>query len=82
MRRRPGDAVSSRCDVCGKQPGFGKRVARAGLRAQVRHVKGRSTRRFNPNIQPVRAVKDGTPVRMKVCTSCIKKGKVERRVSV
>ncbi|MEW2575299.1 50S ribosomal protein L28 [Streptomyces syringium] len=73
--------MASRCDVCGKQPGFGKRVARAGLRAQVRHVKGRSNRRFNPNIQPVRAVKDGTPVRMKVCTSCIKRGKVERRVS-
>ncbi|GGR86715.1 50S ribosomal protein L28-1 [Streptomyces aureoverticillatus] len=73
--------MSSRCDVCGKQPSFGKRVARSGSRAQSRHVRGRSSRRFNPNIQPVRAVKDGTPVRMKVCTSCIKKDKVERRVS-
>ncbi|OII65158.1 50S ribosomal protein L28 [Streptomyces sp. CC53] len=73
--------MSSRCDVCDKQPSFGKRVARSGSRAQSRHVRGRSSRRFNPNIQSVRAVKDGTPVRMKVCTSCIKKGKVERRVS-
>ncbi|GGV36375.1 MULTISPECIES: 50S ribosomal protein L28 [Streptomyces] len=73
--------MSSRCDVCSKQPSFGKRVARSGSRAQSRHVRGRSSRRFNPNIQSVRAVKDGTPLRMNVCTSCIKAGKVDRRVS-
>ncbi|MFC9438610.1 50S ribosomal protein L28 [Nocardia sp. NPDC057030] len=71
--------MSAHCDVCGKKPSFGKQVARAGRRAQQRYVKGRTSRRFDPNIQSVRAVKDGAPVRMKVCTSCIKKGRVQRR---
>lgn len=73
--------MSAHCDICGKKPSFGKKVARAGRRAQQRYVKGRSSRRFNPNIQPVRTVQDGTPVRMKVCTSCLKKGSVQRRTT-
>ena len=44
-----------------------------------RRVKGRSSRRFNPNIQTVRTIINGTPQRLKTCTSCLKKGKVERR---
>ncbi|MEV6073315.1 50S ribosomal protein L28 [Nocardia sp. NPDC052001] len=71
--------MSAHCQVCGKQPSFGQRVARAGRRAQQRYVKGRTSRRFNPNLQPVRTVRDGTPVRMTVCTSCLKKGRVQRR---
>ncbi|MEU0873445.1 50S ribosomal protein L28 [Nocardia brasiliensis] len=73
--------MSAQCDVCGKKPSFGKKVARAGRRAQQRYVKARTSRRFNPNIQPVRAVQDGTPVRLKVCTACIKKGAIRRRAS-
>ena len=32
------------------------------------------------DIQPIRAVIKGTPVKLKVCTSCIKAGKVQRVV--
>lgn len=71
--------MSSVCDVCAKRPSFGKSVSRLGKHAQVRRVYGRANRRFNPNIQSVRAVKNGTPVRMNVCTSCLKKDKVQRR---
>jgi large subunit ribosomal protein L28 len=35
-------------------------------------------RRWNPNIQTVRAMVGRTPKRMNVCTSCIKAGKVAR----
>jgi large subunit ribosomal protein L28 len=39
----------------------------------------RTRRRFNPNIQPVRAiVGPGTRKRLNVCTSCLKAGKVTR----
>ncbi|MEV0838631.1 50S ribosomal protein L28 [Actinocatenispora sera] len=71
--------MSMRCDVCGKEPGYGKSVQRLGRNALVRRVKSRTSRRFNPNIQPVRTVVNGTPKRLKVCTSCLKKGKVLRR---
>ena len=58
------------CDVCGKGPGFGMSVS---------HSHRRTRRRFNPNIQTVRAVIGrGTHKRLNVCSSCIKAGKVTR----
>ncbi len=66
------------CDVCSKGPGFGNRVARTGVRALKRKVKARTRRRFDPNIQRVRANVNGTHKRLNVCTSCLKAGKVTR----
>lgn len=62
--------MASVCDVCGKGPGFGMSVS---------HSHRRTRRRFNPNIQSVRAVVGrGTRRRLSVCTSCLKAGKVTR----
>ena len=62
--------VASVCDVCGKGPGFGMSVS---------HSHRRTRRRFNPNIQSVRAmVGRGNRKRLNVCTSCLKAGKVTR----
>jgi large subunit ribosomal protein L28 len=61
--------VASVCDICGKAPGFGNRIS---------HSHRRTPRRFNPNIQVVRATVNGAPRRLKVCTSCIKAGKITR----
>ncbi len=66
------------CDICDKKPTFGKSIQRLGKNAQVRRVKSRTNRRFDPNIQRVRATVDGAPKRLNVCTSCIKAGKVTR----
>jgi large subunit ribosomal protein L28 len=55
------------CDVCGKKPHFGKSVS---------HSHRRTNRRWNPNIQRVRALVGGSPRRVNACTSCIKAGKV------
>jgi large subunit ribosomal protein L28 len=45
----------------------------------VSHSHRRTRRRFNPNIQPVRAlVAPGTHKKINVCTSCLKAGKVTR----
>lgn len=57
------------CDVCGKGPGFGHNVS---------HSHRRTKRRFDPNIQRVRAIIAGTPKRVNVCTGCLKAGKVSR----
>ena len=35
-------------------------------------------RRFNPNLQRIRIVVDGTPQRAYVCTRCLKAGKVQK----
>jgi len=63
--------VAATCDVCGKRPSFGKTVSHS-------HV--RTSRRWNPNIQRVRTVENGTAKRINACTSCIKAGKVTRAV--
>jgi large subunit ribosomal protein L28 len=72
--REPGmnikeNTVAATCDVCGKGPGFGHNIS---------HSHRRTKRRWNPNIQRVRAMVGATPKRLNVCTSCIKAGKVTR----
>ena len=57
------------CEVCGKHPSFGMNVS---------HSHRRTKRRWNPNIQKIRAVVDGSPKRVHVCTGCIKAGKVTK----
>jgi large subunit ribosomal protein L28 len=59
------------CEVCGKHPSFGNSISHS-------HV--RSKRRWSPNIQKIRAVVNGAPRRLHVCTSCIKAGKVTKPV--
>jgi large subunit ribosomal protein L28 len=44
----------------------------------VSHSHRRTKRRWNPNIQRIRADVNGVPKRLKVCTSCIKAGKVAK----
>lgn len=63
--------MASVCDVCGKHPSFGMKVS---------HSHRRTKRRWNPNIQRVRALVNGSPKRVQVCTSCLKAGKVEKLV--
>ncbi len=55
------------CEVCGKGPQFGNRVS---------HANNRTRRRFEPNLQSVRALVKGAAKRMRVCTRCLKAGKV------
>lgn len=58
------------CDICGKGPGFGMSVS---------HSHRRTKRRWNPNIQTVRAKLGASQrSRLHVCTSCLKAGKVVR----
>ena len=66
------------CEICGKHPVFGKSVSRLGSNAMNRRIKARTSRRFNPNIQRIRALVNGSPQRIHVCTGCIKAGKVTK----
>ena len=57
------------CEICNKRPSWGMSVSHS-------HV--RTKRRWNPNIQRVRALVNGSPRRLYVCTSCIRAGKVSK----
>ena len=55
------------CSICGKKPSFGKNVS---------HANNRTSRRWLPNIQTVKANQGGTIRRIHVCTRCIRSGAV------
>lgn len=59
--------MSRICEICGKKPLTGNNVS---------HAHNVTKRRFNPNLQRVRAVLNGRTKKIKVCTSCIKSGNV------
>jgi large subunit ribosomal protein L28 len=55
------------CEVCGKTPKFGRNVS---------HAHNVTPRRFDPNLQTVRASIGGGTRRIRVCTRCLRSGKV------
>jgi len=61
--------MSKICAVCGKKPSFGHNVS---------HSHRVTNRKFLPNVQSVTARIDGKVKKAKVCTKCMKAGKVER----
>ena len=61
--------MASVCELCGKKPSFGMSLS---------HSHRRTKRRWNPNIQRVRAVVDGSARRLDVCTSCLRAGRVQK----
>jgi large subunit ribosomal protein L28 len=55
------------CDLCGKGPQFGNNIS---------HANNTTRRRWNVNLQPVKSSVNGVTKRIRVCTTCIKGGKV------
>jgi len=74
------------CEICGKRTRSGGQVARRGLPKKKGgvglRITGHSLRKFKPNIQRVRAVVEGEVKRVKVCTRCLRGGKVVKPTSV
>jgi large subunit ribosomal protein L28 len=46
------------------------------------HTTGINHRRQMPNLRAMKAVVDGKPVRLVVCTRCLRSGKVVKRMTV
>ena len=57
------------CDLCGKAPQYGNRIS---------HAHNLTKRRWNPNLRRVRAIVNGTHKTLRVCTSCIRAGKITK----
>ena len=57
------------CQVCGKGPQFGNNIS---------HAHNVTKRRWNLNLQSVRALIKGAAKRIRVCTSCIRSGKIQK----
>lgn len=63
--------MSIQCDVCGKK---------SIKAAKISFSHKQNTHRQLPNLQSVKVKVEGTVKRLKVCTSCIRAGKVQRAV--
>jgi large subunit ribosomal protein L28 len=61
--------MAARCEICGKGPVYGNRIS---------HAHNVSNRRFEPNLQRVRAFVGGAFKRIRVCTRCIRSGHVQK----
>jgi large subunit ribosomal protein L28 len=61
--------MAYRCEICGKEPWTGK---------QVSFSHKRSSKTWRPNIQKIRVRYGSNSRRARVCTSCIRAGKVEK----
>jgi len=59
------------CDICGKTSVAGHRIS---------HAHNVSNRRFKPNVKTVRAATTGGSKRIKVCTRCLRTGRVTKVV--
>ncbi|HHT9118768.1 MAG TPA: 50S ribosomal protein L28 [Candidatus Hypogeohydataceae bacterium YC38] len=77
--------MSRVCDICGKGTTTGYAIERRGLAKKKggvgRRITGRTKRTFVANIQVIRARLDGGVIkRIKICTRCLKAGKVVKVV--
>jgi large subunit ribosomal protein L28 len=76
--------MSQRCDVCGKTAQVGNAVEQRGkakyLGGNGRKTTGITKRKFKPNLQKVRVQDGETVVRKKVCTQCIRSGRIQKAV--
>ena len=60
------------CDICGKGPQFGNNIS---------HAHNITKRRWNVNLRPVKAMVKGVSKRIRVCTGCLRGGKVTKAAS-
>ena len=60
------------CDICGKGPQFGNNIS---------HAHNVSRRRWNVNLRPVKAKTAHGNKKIRVCTGCIRAGKVTKATS-
>lgn len=61
----------AKCCVCGKGVSFGHNVS---------HSNRKTNRMWKANIRTVKAVVDGTPKTVQVCSRCLRSGKITRAV--
>ena len=57
------------CEMCGK----GKQIG-----YNVSHANNKTKKQWLPNLQTVTIIKDGSTKKARVCTKCIKKGKLQK----
>ncbi|NMA52937.1 MAG: 50S ribosomal protein L28 [Peptococcaceae bacterium] len=63
--------MARKCAVCGKGVTVGMKISHSHIRTK---------RTWMPNLQRIKAIVDGSPRRVLVCTRCLRSGKVQRAI--
>jgi large subunit ribosomal protein L28 len=61
--------MANMCETCGKSRLTGNKVSHSNIKTK---------RVQRPNLQRVKALVDGSPKRIRVCTRCLRSGKVTK----
>jgi large subunit ribosomal protein L28 len=61
--------MAMKCEICGKGPHYGNVIS---------HANNTRRRRWNPNLKRVHALISGSRKQVRVCTACIRAGKVKK----
>ncbi len=76
--------MSQRCDVCGKSAQVGNSKEERGkpkyLGGNGRKTTGITRRKFKPNLQKIRVQDGDNACTKKVCTQCIRSGRIQKAV--
>ena len=74
------------CDICSKGPIKARKITRRGKSKKEGgiglNITGVHLRRQKANLQSIRAVINGRPQRVLVCTRCLRSGKVQKRQAI
>ena len=63
----------AKCEICDKSVNYGNQLS-----ITRSHISKRTTRTFKPNVRTVKAMVDGQPKKINVCTKCLRSGKVTK----
>ena len=63
----------AKCAICEKAATHGNKLS-----ITRSHISKRSPRTWKPNLQSVKVMENGQVKRIKVCTKCLRSGKVNR----
>lgn len=61
--------MARKCEICGKGPLTGNKVSHAHNKSRMRQL---------PNVQKVHVKENGHSKSMRVCTRCIKSGRISK----
>ncbi|HKW57220.1 MAG TPA: 50S ribosomal protein L28 [Candidatus Acidoferrum sp.] len=61
--------MALKCEFCGKAPHYGNVIS---------HANNTRRRRWNPNLRRMHAIVGGTRKHVRVCTACIRAGRVKK----
>ena len=63
----------AKCDICDKSVNYGNKLS-----VTRSHISKRTSRTFKPNVRTVKAMVNGEPKKINVCTKCLRSGKVTK----